>query len=149
MISDAVLIAIIVAVPAVLTSVVAPVLIAWQQHRNRLEEKREDRAREDEVAAKLQASQTLVSDRTDITNRKLDKIHVLVNSNMTAAMQSELDAKIETAAIMRELIELRRATDKEPSAASLKALATIDGKIAELRAQLDDRLMVTARANQI
>jgi heme exporter protein D len=94
MISDAVLIAIIVAVPAVLTSVVAPVLIAWQQHRNRLEEKREDRAREDEVAAKLQASQTLVSDRTDITNRKLDKIHVLVNSNMTAAMQSELDAKI-------------------------------------------------------
>jgi hypothetical protein len=149
MISDAVLIAIIVAVPAVLTSVVAPVLIAWQQHRNRLEEKREDRAREDEVAAKLQASQTLVSDRTDITNRKLDKIHVLVNSNMTAAIQSELDAKIETAAIMRELIDLRRVPGKEPSAASLKALADIDNKIAELRAQLDDRLIATAKANQI
>jgi hypothetical protein len=50
---------------------------------------------------------------------------------------------------MRELIELRRATDKEPSAASLKALADIDNKIAELRAQLDDRLIATAKANQI
>lgn len=60
-ISDSVLIAIIVAVPTVITSFIAPTIIAWQQHRISAAQKREDRAREDQVADRLMKRQDMMA----------------------------------------------------------------------------------------
>jgi hypothetical protein len=74
------------------------------------------------------------------TNDKLDVIHVLVNSNMTAAMQAELDATLREAAMIQEVIELKKAAGSEPTVETLAALESARNKIGELGSALKDRL---------
>ena len=120
----------------------SPLLLAHLTNRQRRSDKREDWARSDAVAEKaaeaarlLLAANERVAETTAVTNEKLDVIHGLVNSQMTAAIQAELGAT------ERELVLLRRlaaiaAPDDEVQAAE----ATATAKIAELRATLADRL---------
>jgi len=75
-----------------------------------------------------------------VTSDKLDVIHTLVNSNMTAAMQSELDARRIALAQMLEIVELKRGNKLEPTKEVLEAIGSLKGKINELEAQLKDRL---------
>jgi hypothetical protein len=65
------------------------------------------------------------------TNTKLDSIHVLVNSNLTASKQSELDAT------RRELLLLKAVP--LPDEEALAATKLAEARIAELEAQLADR----------
>jgi hypothetical protein len=69
----------------------------------------------------------------------LKVIHTLVNSNMTAAMQAELDATIRELAMMQEVIDIKRSVGQEPSPASLAALQRTEERVGELRATLQDR----------
>jgi hypothetical protein len=73
-------------------------------------------------------------------NGKLNTIHTLVNSNMTASMQAELDATMRELAMMHEVIDLKRVAGHEPTPGALDAITFTEGKIADLRARLDDRL---------
>lgn len=75
-----------------------------------------------------------------VTNDKLDIIHVLVNSNMTASMQAELDATVRELAMMHEVVDLKRKAGHEPTAAALIAIDATEAKVTELKAALDDRL---------
>jgi len=136
-------IALIVAV----TSMVSPLLLAALTNRHRHKEKLEDYARQDEVAAKaaeaarlLLAANERVAETAKVTNGKLDVIHTLVNSNMTAAMQAELDATIREHAMMIEVVALKQSAGHEPSVTSLAAIEATERKIAELQAALRDRL---------
>lgn len=70
-----------------------------------------------------------------VTGSKLSVIHTLVNSTLTAALQSALDATRREEALMRELVALRG--DDDPDAAL--ALEATQQRIAELSAVLDDR----------
>lgn len=170
--SDGVIIAIVVAVPPLIS---VP-FMAWLTSRNlrkdkekdaeiRKEERVESEARQDEVAAKAaEAAQRLI-DRQDtlahqadaaakllaentakvaesakITSDKLDVIHLLVNSNMTAAMQAEFDATTRELAMMHEVVELKKATGQQPSVLALAAIDATNARLIELRATLDDRL---------
>jgi hypothetical protein len=78
------------------------------------------------------------------TNSKLDTIHTLVNSNMTAAMQSEFDATKRELAMMREVMELKKAAGLQPTAEVLASIASTETKLQELSDLLEDR----ARAQQ-
>jgi hypothetical protein len=150
-------------------SPIGPALVAWVQSRNRRAEKKQDYAREDAVAkqaaeaarllverqdaiaaratetAKLLATNTAaVAESAQRTSDKLDVIHVLVNSNMTAAMQAEFDATTREAAMIQEVMDLKRAAGTAPTVEALAALESARAKIAQLGATLADRLDATA-----
>lgn len=73
------------------------------------------------------------------TNQKLDQIHTLVNSNMTAAMQDSLDSTIRERAALIELSTSRKDANKEPTQDTVSAIALADAKISELRVTLEYR----------
>jgi hypothetical protein len=96
--------------------------------------------RTDEVA-RLQARQAEdASAKLDDTNGKLDVIKGLVDGAMTAALQSEMDALVTSAAMMREVMDLKKSGGREPTAEAVTALRATEVKIAELRASIADRL---------
>jgi hypothetical protein len=74
-----------------------------------------------------------------VTNRKLDVIHALVNSNMTAHMQSELEATVRELAMMREVSRLHDDAGRAPTSETIQAIEMTEAKVAELRAVLEDR----------
>jgi hypothetical protein len=137
--------------------VIGPLLLSWLNGIQRRKEKIEDYAREDRVADRAtavakqaaEAAQLLVEDNrrvakaaagaADKTFGKLDEIHTLVNSNMTASMQAELDATAREVTLMREVIALHLAAGRDPSAEAEAAIVSTESRIAELRAALDDR----------
>lgn len=73
------------------------------------------------------------------TESKLDEIHTLVNSNMTAALESELSAHKASLALLEETITLKNDLGTAPSRETLKRVQDIKRKIAELEAKLRDR----------
>ena len=129
-----------VALMAMIASVASPFLVAWQLNVNAIEDRNANWAREDEVAARLLAANERVARSTEITDGKLDVIHELVNSSMTAAIKGERNANIATTSVMREVIALKQTQGQEPSEETLAALAAIEARIAELDALLKDRL---------
>lgn len=72
-------------------------------------------------------------------NRKLVVIHTLVNSNMTAHMQSELEATVRELAMMREVARLHEEAGRDPTEETRSAMDLTRARVAELRAVLDDR----------
>jgi cell division septation protein DedD len=118
------------AIVIALSTIFTPLLIARQSFK-----------RQDEVAARLDHSDKEI-------NTKLDTIHTLVNSNMTAAMQSEFDATVRELAMMLEVIELKKSGGLDPSVDAKAAVEITQLKIAELKAQLEDRYKSTELADQ-
>ncbi len=100
-----------------------------------------------EAAELLLAANERVANTTAVTNGKLDVIHLLVNSNMTAAMQSEHDAVVRELAMMREVIGLKHAAGHEPSIEALAAIEATEAKITELKIVLSERLNAAAKVD--
>lgn len=67
---------------------------------------------------------------------KLDVIHGLVNSGLTAAKQSEFEALTRELATLRELAELQRAAGRAVEAATTHAIEVTEQRRAELEAEL-------------
>jgi hypothetical protein len=122
---------------ALIVSVIAPLIVARQTNKAAKETaaltaaaavaaQLADWAREDEVAERLKAS-------VDKTDGKLDIIHTLVNSNMTAAMEDALGSKVAL------LVALRRMAGDIPSSQEQALIDTTESEIAERRAELHDR----------
>lgn len=144
-----------------ITVVVSPFISAWVMAyltgRNRREEKVQDYIRQDAVAAQAAEAARLLSAatakasvraeevaselrrNTTVTNDKLDVIHTLVNSNLTASMQSEYDATKRELAMMLEVIALKKAAGLEPSIDALAAVDATKVRIGELNSKLMDR----------
>jgi hypothetical protein len=76
---------------------------------------------------------------TALTNTKLDAIHTLVNSNMTAAMQAEFDSVQRELVLLKEVFALRRGAGIEMTTDAEAALKTTEARIADLRAALMQR----------
>lgn len=139
---------------ALLVSVVAPTLLAllnnWSMRKAKvLDWEREDQKefqkekKANEVADRLLASNKEVAETAALTNGKLDVIHVLVNSNMTAAMRAELDATIRELALMRQIVERDKTDGRPVLPEALAALKSTQLKINELNSTLNDRLKQT------
>lgn len=123
---------------------------AYWNTRSRRMEKEQNWKREDEVAEKAAAvADTLIVSNeraarsAEQANGKLDVIHTLVNSNMTAAMEAQLVALQGQLVMMNRLAEIEDPTVDE--AAAIKAVVS---QIAELTASLRDRLAATTHAEQ-
>lgn len=120
--------------------------------------KEQDWARQDLVAAKaeeaarlLLAANERVAEQTaqaaKVTGGKLDSIHELVNSNLSAQMEEAHAALSQQLVLMREVIALHMAAGRKPSTDALQAIAVIERKVSELGAQLADRAKVTEIAD--
>jgi hypothetical protein len=119
-----------------LFSSVVAVLLAHTLQQRQAGERKVDMERQDKVADQVLSA-------SELTNTKLETIHILVNSNMTAAMQAEKDAIVRELAMMKEVIELNRSAGREPSKEAIEAIEYTQAKIDELSAQLEDRLRQT------
>ena len=115
---------------AIVSMILAPVMLSYLTNRQRRAEKREDWKRQDEVARRLEIAQK------DNTHR-LDEIHTLVNSDMTAARQSELNQTRLTLATMRKVVAISKTP---PSPEDLAAIESTESRILELETIIADRL---------
>lgn len=155
--SDTVIVAIVVA----FSSVIAPVWLAHATGKQRRKEKAEDYAREDAVAARLLKAQSETADaivvaneattratrevgkaaaeRTQVINGKLDVIHTLVNSQMTAALQAEFDAINLHLIALKEISSLKEEAGRTPSKEASALIKATQIKLDELREVLATR----------
>lgn len=159
--------AIIAALLALVASIVAPVTVTMLTGRQRHRDQRADWARQDEVAARLEAKQQEAADAAEavkaalmtsearavaageVIGGKLEQIHILVNAKMTAAIEEQLSATEAQAVLLREVAALNLAAGREPSPDSVAVLSAVERRVAELRAQVADRALQTAVANDV
>lgn len=166
---EAVWIALIVAGGALLTAM----LNGWQIRRG----KREDYARQDEVAAKAEARDLAAKQRQDEvaaqaaeaatlllaanervatqtaqdageTQGQLRQIHDLVNSNLTAALRAEYEAVKQQLVLLRELAALRTEFGQPASKQAEVDIRAIQSRIDELGMNLNDRVDATRVADE-
>jgi hypothetical protein len=139
-----------------------PVYITAQQTRVA---RREDWARQDQVAAALERRQNaaeakaaevarqlatsnrLVVEQNTVTNGKLAQIHELVNSNLTTQMEVGHTSLVQQLVLMREVVRLNREAGRPPESAALAAIAALEARVAELGTQLRDRAQATVIAD--
>jgi hypothetical protein len=153
--NPAVVVTLVVSVAGVIfASITAPLILAHRTERMHREDMLADYQRQDKVAeaaaAAVKAAQVSAAAirqhiavtvvKLDNANVKLDVIHGLVNSTLSAALQSELDALTTSLAMMREVITLKQRGGQEPAAEAVIAIQDTEAKIAELKATLADRL---------
>jgi flagellar biosynthesis GTPase FlhF len=128
---------------AVIATIISPLILSWATGRQRRKEKVQDWAREDEVARRAQvAADNLLAGQTEATRQAkkaaaatksaLKEIHTLVNSDMTAARQSELTQT-------RALLVLMQA-QTDPTESDIAAMDAQEIRVAELENILADRL---------
>ena len=160
-----------VALIAVTGTAVSPLLLASYTGRQRRAELAETYRRQDEVAARtaaavaaVAASQQLiaanqdqaaalllaanerVAEATADVQSRLAQIHVLVNSQLTAAEHRELEATKALLGTMLELAALRRDGGTEPSVEAQDLIMETEFRVAALEASLAERAEVTERA---
>lgn len=73
----------------------------------------------------------------------VERVHILVNSTMTASVQANLDATERELAMTLEVIALRRDAGREPTPESIAAVDSARERIAALRETLADRVKQT------
>ncbi len=139
---------------AIVVSLISPLIVSYFNSRSFTKQKKLDWDREDEIekrkrnqaeeaARLLLAANERVAATAKITNNKLDRIHTLVNSNLTASMQAELDATVRELVMMKEVVALNKEAGREPSSDALGAISFTENKISELSVIISDRLNQT------
>jgi hypothetical protein len=131
---------------ALVVAVIGPVILSLLTGRQRRREKILDWAREDEVARKAAQVAQDLRDSQRSTDFQLERIHTLVNSNMTAQMEDSLASKKAELAALLEVADLKRAAGVEPSSTALSTINLIKSDIARKEAELADRLAATKKA---
>jgi len=151
----------------VLTVVAVSIVFTLVQNMLRSREKKQEVAqqeaaneRAEQVANSLIASNERIADQAskaavvlveklDTLHEQSEQIHVLVNSNLTAAMQSEYDSIGREIVGLLEIVDLKRAMHIEPSQESTHIIELTRAKHSELHNQLTDRAKQTEVANRV
>lgn len=183
--SDTVILALVVAFPAVVTSVMvvlgnranvkAARLAKVQDAEIRKEEKQQDYARADLIEERHSKEAKQLLDRQDVLAKKADEaagilktntaaavkasddamkasaetqgrlqqIHTLVNSNLTAEMKARLAAMQAGLASLLEIVDLRKSLGHSESEGAATLIKSTRAAIDELVATLDERLKAT------
>ena len=154
----------IVAVPVLITSAVAPWLMARaassakarekeQDAKIRHEERQEDWARLDAVAARqAQAAQKAeeaarkaeetakkADDATKVLTKNVSAVHILVNNNLTLATKDTLKSKTRSLMLLRENIALKMSSGQAATHEEEAEVALLSGEIKSLEEVLVDR----------
>lgn len=140
----------------------------WLTNRQRRRERAEDRADQARVRATAEATagkvDAVVAKTDTATDRiaeaaaaaqqastatlgKLAEIHTLVNSNLTEAVQGELDSCERELASLKELVALRQTLGQEASLDAIAKVKETEQRILKLRAKLEDRKRAQAEAD--
>jgi inorganic triphosphatase YgiF len=104
----------------------------------------EQHAAQVEAARLLVIANTAIAQAVQDTSSKLEVVHKLVNSNMSAALQAKLDALETSLAMMREVIDLKRAAGREPTPEALAAIQSTESKIRDTRGMIAQRETATS-----
>jgi hypothetical protein len=99
------------------------------------------------ILRKTTENSVAIAENQKVTTAKLGVIHTLVNSTLTAALQSELDATRREELLLRELVRMREDAGHPVSDDQLAALGATQRKIHELAAAMDERHDQTRQAN--
>lgn len=149
-------------ITTIVAVIAAPAVMATIQYFFQRGLKKQDWARQDLVAERLaQTNRTLTATAID-THDSLTaiqsgqaalkngqkQIHALVNSNLTAAMQSQYDALVRELTGLHELVSVKRKFKVKPSAKTLTAIKQAEKNLAELKAQLEQRHAETLKGEQ-
>ena len=120
---------------AALSGVVAP-LILWRIARRQAGERAADRKHQDAANAKLSG--------------EVKEVHILVNSDKTAAYQDKCDALGRELILLKMVVDLHRNAGKEPSRESLNEITNTELKIVDLKKLLAERAVEaeTVKAQQ-
>ena len=158
-----------VAIVAIFSSITAPLILARRTERMHREDQLADYKRQDQVAKEAKETAIAMAAQQDVIIRqqkagadavqardeaagaraaevaksvdgKLDVLHGLANSTLSAALESELGALETSLAMMNEVIDLKKAAGIEPTREAVIAIESTEAKIAELKATLADRL---------
>jgi hypothetical protein len=89
----------------------------------------------------------VAKENADLVTGKLDRIHILVNSTLTGAIEAELGAHEQTLVALAELQRRDTADGRKSTPDQASALALVREKIAELRATVADRAEQTKVAD--
>lgn len=160
-VTDTVWIAFITGVVAIITGMVTGVFGPWimarQINRTRSAEKQEDWSRQDEVAKRAESTARKMLERQDAatealeastrssmiarqqTHSQLVAIHGLVNSNLTAALQADLDSTHRELAALMEIVEMRHSAGQSASAETTAAVTRAKTRARELEKIMNER----------
>lgn len=155
----ALIIALVVAFTSLVTAVVAPVLMSYVSFKQRKAEREADWERQDEVASNAAKASALLldaqkkaarvtADNAELTGSKLDVIHTLVNSQLSTALENELEALKREQAIIAEMLEMKKAQGLKPSKEALVAMEKSKVRIAELQTIIAERDAQQRQANK-
>ena len=157
MISDQVLLALIVAIPAVIASAIVPTAVLLINNKNARKIKQEDYAREDalekrhtdraeEVARLLKTNTEKQIETNTQTYGQLEQIHVLVNSNLTAEMEHRLSVMQAGLVSLLEIVELRKSLGQPERENTTLQIDLMQKEIVQLEEILVIRKKVTEEA---
>lgn len=94
----------------------------------------------DQVAAAAEAVAAVAVAATAETKSQLNQIHTLVNSNMTAAQQGELDQTRVTLVMLRKIVVMAATAGRDPSSEELDLIDRTERRVSELEHILADRM---------
>jgi chemotaxis response regulator CheB len=143
---------------ALFSSVTAPLILTLLTGRQRRAEKEQDYAREDAVAEQAAKAAKLLLDSqketrlaaekvarvaaeaATSTDMQLERIHKLVNSDMTSARTEQLKAEREKLVALKRIVALDKGAGRKPQAHDIVAIDSTTDGITALEALLGDRL---------
>lgn len=96
----------------------------------------------------VNTSKKVVEMTADNTDR-LNTVHFLVNSNLTAHYESKLATLKISLALAKEVAELQRTAGREPSPGTLATIQATEVEIAELEQTIIDRKVTDAKAAEM
>lgn len=141
--TDETLRSIITGLIAAAVSVFSPWLLARQLNAQAKETRKVDWDRQDEVAARVAENSALSAERNKIQSAKLEQIHSLVNSNLTAAIEQELTATQLSLVLLEEIKSLTGGVSTKVSG---ERIVSARKHIAELEVTLAQRAVQTKAA---
>jgi hypothetical protein len=119
----------------------ARLLVARQDDsdRKRAQEASDLRAAQEKTIQGTERVAALAAKTATSVDQQLERIHTLVNSDMTAARANELDGARLTLAALLKIIALDRDAGREPTAEDLALIEATEARIVELEQILADR----------
>lgn len=117
-----------------------PLLLDWRTGQRRARERKEDFARQDIVAGKVDQVAAAAKVATVETASQLRQIHTLVNSDMTAARQGQLDQTRLSLILLRKIVAMAESAGRAATVDELAAIEETEKRIGELEGILADRL---------
>lgn len=130
---------------ALITPILSALVVGWVARKSKLE----DWARQDEVARKVeqvkkqqQADRQAAQKERKVTDKKVDKVHALVNGSLTAALRVTLEATTANLNLLRENMALQERSGKKPS-------KKVEGTIEEVEKDIHKQKKVIERRDAI